>query len=142
MSADPKRPAHYGGAKDIVDPFDYADMHHLSAKEFSIVKYITRWRDKGGIVDLDKLIHIAERLRAEAAAVSVTAVTPVEHAPARASSGPVVLGPNDRTPPNYGNSDPGLMSTTHTSPVDTVGVRIVPRHVTTNPTKNELCNND
>jgi len=48
--------------KLAIQPITYIMENELGFCEGSIVKYITRWRDKGGIEDLRKVIHFAELL--------------------------------------------------------------------------------
>jgi len=48
--------------KYAIQPTEYAEKNGLSFAEGCIVKYITRWRDKGGVEDLKKIIHYAEIL--------------------------------------------------------------------------------
>lgn len=45
-----------------IQPIDYILANNLDFCEGSIVKYITRWRKKGGVQDLEKIIHYAEFL--------------------------------------------------------------------------------
>ena len=52
---------HY--AKNTIQPWDYIIANELGYLEGNIVKYITRWRDKGGLQDIDKVIHYAEKLK-------------------------------------------------------------------------------
>ena len=40
----------------------YIHANKLSFIEGSIVKYITRWRDKGGVQDLEKIKHYVDLL--------------------------------------------------------------------------------
>ena len=49
---DIKKPMHYnqGG----IEPIDYITKNEMSYCEGNVVKYITRWRKKGGIDDLKK----------------------------------------------------------------------------------------
>jgi hypothetical protein len=51
-----------------MQPFDVIDAFDLSFYEGSAVKYILRWRRKGGVEDLHKARHFLEEviLRAEA----------------------------------------------------------------------------
>ena len=42
---------HY--AKNAIQPWDYIVANELGYLEGNIVKYITRWRDKGGLQDID-----------------------------------------------------------------------------------------
>ena len=47
--------------KDMaIQPAEYAEKNGLSLLEGNIVKYISRWRKKGGLTDLQKIIHCAE----------------------------------------------------------------------------------
>ena len=43
-------------------PVEYIYANNLPFIEGSIIKYATRWREKGGIKDLQKIIHFAEIL--------------------------------------------------------------------------------
>ena len=45
-----------------IQPWDYIAANNLGWFEGSIVKYITRHRDKGGIEDLLKARHILDKL--------------------------------------------------------------------------------
>ena len=49
---DIKKPMHYnqGG----IEPIDYITKNNLSYCEGNVVKYISRWRFKGGVQDLKK----------------------------------------------------------------------------------------
>ena len=47
-----KKPKHY--AKHIIEPIDFITKNKLSFCEGNVVKYICRWRDKGGIESLKK----------------------------------------------------------------------------------------
>jgi hypothetical protein len=51
---------HY--ASNPIQPWDYIIANQLGYLEGNIVKYTTRWRRKGGIDDLRKVIHYAEKL--------------------------------------------------------------------------------
>jgi hypothetical protein len=51
---------HY--AKNAIQPWDYITQNGLGYLEGNIVKYISRWRDKGGIEDLRKVMHYTEKL--------------------------------------------------------------------------------
>lgn len=46
-----------------IQPIEYIQANDLNFCEGSIVKYITRWRDKGGVDDLDKIVHYVEFLK-------------------------------------------------------------------------------
>lgn len=54
---------HYKKIK--IQPIEYILANDLPFVEGSIIKYATRWRDKGGIEDLKKIIHYAEFLIAD-----------------------------------------------------------------------------
>jgi hypothetical protein len=51
---------HY--SKHKIQPWDYVAANDLGYFEGSIVKYITRWRDKGGVEDLKKARHFLDKL--------------------------------------------------------------------------------
>ena len=46
-----------------IDPLDFAMENNLNACQTKVVKYVTRYKDKGGGADLDKAINILERLK-------------------------------------------------------------------------------
>lgn len=46
-----------------IQPVQYIHANALNFFEGNIVKYITRWRDKGGVEDLDKVVHYAQMLK-------------------------------------------------------------------------------
>lgn len=48
--------------KLAIQPIEYCERNGLSACESSIVKYITRWRLKGGTEDLEKIKHYCDIL--------------------------------------------------------------------------------
>ena len=45
-----------------IQPVEYCEANRLGACESAIVKYITRWRDKGGLEDLNKIKHYVDLL--------------------------------------------------------------------------------
>lgn len=52
--------SHY---KDLaIQPIEYAMANNLNACQFSVIKYITRYRDKGGKADLAKARHFIDIL--------------------------------------------------------------------------------
>jgi len=51
---------HYKDLK--IQPVEYIHANNIPFVEGSIIKYATRWREKGGIADLEKIIHFAELL--------------------------------------------------------------------------------
>ena len=47
--------------KDMaIQPAEYAEKNGWSLLEGNIVKYVSRWKKKGGLTDLQKIIHCAE----------------------------------------------------------------------------------
>ena len=52
--------SHYKELK--IQPIEYILANNMGFCEGAIVKYITRWRDKGGIDDLRKIKHFCEFL--------------------------------------------------------------------------------
>jgi len=40
-----------------IQPFEYSLGNNLDACQHTAIKYVTRWREKGGIKDIDKAIH-------------------------------------------------------------------------------------
>lgn len=51
---------HYKKLK--IQPVEYIHANGLPFCEGSVVKYVTRWRDKGGIADLKKARHFIDLL--------------------------------------------------------------------------------
>ena len=51
---------HYKGLK--IQPMQYSLANKLDAAQHTAIKYITRFREKGGIADLRKAIHTIELL--------------------------------------------------------------------------------
>jgi len=45
-----------------IQPWDYIAANELGYFEGNVVKYVSRWRDKGGIDDLRKAQHYLEKL--------------------------------------------------------------------------------
>lgn len=62
MSANEKQVggSHYKGK--AIQPWDYVAANNLGYFEGTAIKYITRWREKGGVPDLQKAIHFLEKL--------------------------------------------------------------------------------
>ena len=52
--------SHYKNCK--IQPIEYCEANRLGACESAVVKYITRWRDKGGLEDLNKIKHYVDLL--------------------------------------------------------------------------------
>jgi UDP-3-O-acyl-N-acetylglucosamine deacetylase len=45
-----------------IQPIEYIHANSIPFAEGSVIKYVTRWRDKGGIADLEKAKHFLELL--------------------------------------------------------------------------------
>lgn len=45
-----------------IQPVEYIHANGLGFCEGCVVKYVTRWRDKGGIADLEKARHFIDLL--------------------------------------------------------------------------------
>ena len=52
---------HYKKLK--IQPVEYIHANGIPFIEGCIIKYATRWRDKGGLQDIDKIIQFAELLK-------------------------------------------------------------------------------
>lgn len=48
--------------KLAIQPMEYSMQNNLDACQHTIIKYVTRFRDKGGIVDLRKAQHVLDML--------------------------------------------------------------------------------
>lgn len=60
MSANNTGPGHY---KDKpLQVWDYVIANNLGYLEGNVIKYISRWRQKGGVDDLRKAKHYIEKL--------------------------------------------------------------------------------
>ena len=46
-----------------IQPMEYIHANNIPYPEGNAIKYITRWRDKGGLKDIDKAIHILQMLK-------------------------------------------------------------------------------
>lgn len=46
----------------VFQPAEYIHANRMGFMEGSVVKYVTRWRNKGGVDDLKKAIHFLELL--------------------------------------------------------------------------------
>jgi len=51
---------HYKGK--AVQPWDYIVGNNLGYLEGNVVKYVSRWKDKGGVDDLKKARHYLDKL--------------------------------------------------------------------------------
>lgn len=45
-----------------IQPFEYSMRNHLDPLQHTIIKYVTRFRDKNGVEDLRKAVHCIELL--------------------------------------------------------------------------------
>lgn len=48
--------------KQAIQPWDYITANNIPYLEGNVIKYVSRWRDKGGIADLEKAKHYIEKL--------------------------------------------------------------------------------
>ena len=48
--------------KTSIQPIEFILANNLGFCEGNVVKYVTRWKDKGGVQDLKKAIHYLEFL--------------------------------------------------------------------------------
>jgi len=51
---------HY--TKKPIQPWDFIAANGLGYFEGNVVKYLSRWRDKGGVQDLHKAAHYLQKL--------------------------------------------------------------------------------
>lgn len=49
--------------KFVIQPTEFIHKNNIPFIEGNVIKYICRWRDKGGMKDLDKVIHYIELLK-------------------------------------------------------------------------------
>lgn len=56
----PIKPKHYASLK--IEPWDYVAANDLGYFEGSVIKYVSRWRQKNGIEDLKKARAFLDRL--------------------------------------------------------------------------------
>ncbi len=52
--------SHYKG--NTIQPWDYIHANGIGFFEGNAIKYLSRWRDKGGVVDLEKARHYIDKL--------------------------------------------------------------------------------
>lgn len=45
-----------------IQPIEYIEANELGYHEGNVVKYVSRWKEKGGVQDLEKAIHYIELL--------------------------------------------------------------------------------
>ena len=46
-----------------IQPIEFITKNNIPFIEGNIIKYICRWKEKGGVEDLDKVIHYVELLK-------------------------------------------------------------------------------
>jgi hypothetical protein len=46
----------------VIQPVEYIYMNNIGYMEGNVIKYITRWKEKGGVADLQKAKHYIELL--------------------------------------------------------------------------------
>jgi hypothetical protein len=56
----PVNPQHYARLK--IEPWDYVAANNMGYFEGSVIKYVSRWREKNGIEDLKKARAFLDRL--------------------------------------------------------------------------------
>lgn len=71
-----KKPFYY--AKLEIDPLEYAYKNKLNPYQFNALKYITRYKYKNGIEDLEKAIHCLEEFREIACKTNTNATISAE----------------------------------------------------------------
>jgi hypothetical protein len=65
-----KNPVHY--ANSVIEPIEYITKNKLSYCEGNVVKYITRWRSKGGVEDLLKAKQYIDFIIDKESVITVT----------------------------------------------------------------------
>jgi hypothetical protein len=46
----------------VIQPVEYIHLNNIGYMEGNVIKYVSRWRDKGGIADLQKAKHYIDLL--------------------------------------------------------------------------------
>lgn len=54
------KPAHYAGLE--IDVIDFCHANDIPFLEGNIIKYVCRWKQKGGLEDLHKALDYLQRL--------------------------------------------------------------------------------
>ena len=49
--------------KFVIQPIEFITINNLPFIEGNVIKYICRWKEKGGVDDLNKAIHYIELLK-------------------------------------------------------------------------------
>jgi len=66
-----------------IQPMEFSMANEMDACQHTIIKYVSRFREKGGIQDLEKAKHVIDMLiefeaKAQAAAKALAAVVPIK----------------------------------------------------------------
>ena len=48
--------------KHAIQPMEYNIKNNIPFAEGEVISYVTRWRDKGGVMDLKKARHVLDML--------------------------------------------------------------------------------
>lgn len=56
----PQDPEHYNNLS--IEPWDFIQKNKLDFFEGNVIKYICRWKSKGGIEDLQKAVTYIEKM--------------------------------------------------------------------------------
>lgn len=48
--------------QQVIEPWDYIVANDIPFLEGSIIKYVSRWKRKGGVADLEKARHFLQKL--------------------------------------------------------------------------------
>jgi hypothetical protein len=48
--------------KKAIQPWDFISSNDIGFLEGNVIKYVSRWKDKGGVQDLEKAKHYLEKL--------------------------------------------------------------------------------
>lgn len=80
MSANKKQAGGSHYMNKPIQPWDYIEANGIPFLEGCAIKYLTRWRDKGGVLDLKKAIHFIEKR------IELEEAKGVKRGPARVSS--------------------------------------------------------
>lgn len=52
---------HYKKMRGVTEHWDIVVQHELDYFQGQITKYVMRWRDKGGVADLEKARHFLDK---------------------------------------------------------------------------------
>jgi hypothetical protein len=62
MSANENQVAGTHYKSQAIEPWDYIISNEIPYMEGNVIKYVSRWRDKGGLDDLRKAQHYLQKL--------------------------------------------------------------------------------